>query len=67
MDKQLMNQKEAAAFLGISKEYFNALVKRPDSKIPYVVLYPNGKKYYRIEDLKQWVSYHVVSQTAGVE
>lgn len=62
-----MNQKEAAAFLGISKEYFNALVKRSDSKIPYVVLYPNGKKYYRTRDLEQWVNDRVALQTADTE
>ena len=63
MEKQLMNLKEAANFLGISKDYFKILVKRPDSKIPYVLLYPNGKKYYRAEDLRQWVNAHIVVQT----
>lgn len=62
MDKQLMNQKEAAAFLGISKRYFIDLLKRSDSKIPYVVLHPNGKKYYRAEDLERWVNDHVALQ-----
>ncbi len=65
MDKLLLNKKEAARLLGISERSFVTLLKT-DNEIIFVRMKPNGHKYFRPEDLRQWVEKRA-KQTMAVQ
>ena len=61
MANPLMTREQAAAYLGISKEYFSALNNHFDANIPYITLQPDGRgrRFYRLQDLDSWLDTQV--------
>ena len=52
LGNEILNAKEAAAKLGISKSYFFKLVKHG---MPYHQIGLNSRKYYIISEIIEWL------------
>lgn len=50
--KNILNAKEAAKQLGVSKSYFFKLVKQG---MPYHQISSNSRKYYVISEIIEWL------------